>query len=148
MLVEKDDTALLTLFQNKATRNEGFKGILNKYSQQIYYFLRKIGLEHEDADELMQDVFVKFWKTATGKESGNSIEKGLYSLAATMYLEKNKVVLFTCLTSEQSLIMILKQQEDFDFSAIAQITSLPVNEVRSLFKTGISKLNDQPNTKN
>lgn len=148
MLVDKDDTALLTLFQNKATRNDGFKGILNKYSHQIYYFLRKMGLEHEDTDELVQDIFIKFWRTADSIEQGNSLKNGLYRLAAKSYAAKNRVVHFKGLTSEQSLIMVLKQQEDFDFAAIAHILSISVNEVRSLFKTGISKLNDQLNIQN
>lgn len=41
MLVETDDTALLSLFQNKTTRKEGFKLVLNSYSRSVYYFLRK-----------------------------------------------------------------------------------------------------------
>ncbi|NNU34811.1 hypothetical protein HK413_13475 [Mucilaginibacter sp. S1162] len=64
MSVETDDTALLSLCQNRATRNEGFKLVLNKYNQPVYYFLRKIGLTHEAADELLQDIFVRFWKSA------------------------------------------------------------------------------------
>lgn len=141
MLVETHDTALLSLFQNKATRNQGFKGILNKYSQQLYYFLRRMGLEHGDADELLQDVFVKFWRKPANNEPGYSIKNGLYRLAAAGSLAKNKELDFNGLTSEQLLIVVLKDHDEFDFADITQITSIPVNEVRNLFKTGISKLN-------
>lgn len=148
MLVETDDTALLGLLQNKSTRNEGFKLIVNSYCQPIYYFLRKMGLDHEAADELLQDIFVKFWRTAINTEHDDTIKITLYRLATLScqtHLVKYKVVASYGLTSEQLLISILKSQEAFDFAEIAQITSIPVNEVRSLFKNGISKINDQTN---
>lgn len=147
MLVETDDEALLSLFENKTTRNEGFKRILNKYSQDLYYFLRKMGLDHDNADELLQDVFVKFWRPAV---LSDTIKITLYRLTATYcraLMEKHNGVHSQGLTSGELLIMVLKNQE-FDFATIAQITSIPVNEVSSLFKTGINKMNDQPNNKN
>jgi DNA-directed RNA polymerase specialized sigma24 family protein len=147
MLVETDDTALLGLFQNKATRNEGYKGILNKYSRAIYYFLRKMGLDHEDADEILQDVFVKFWRTAI---LSGSIKVTLYHLTATYsmsYVSKNTTPHLHGLTSEELLIMVLKDPEEFNFVEIAQIISIPVNEIRSHFQLGISKINNQTNIK-
>lgn len=143
MLVEKDDEALLSLFQNKATRNEGFKSILSHYSQPVYYFLRKMGLEHEDADEILQDLFVEFSGTAI---LNDTIRVTLYRLAATYCLEymvKHKTVHLHALTSEQLLVMVLKMQEEFDFPQIALIMPIHVTEVRGLFKTGVSKTEKQ-----
>jgi RNA polymerase sigma-70 factor (ECF subfamily) len=148
MIVETDDKALMGLFQNKATRNEGFKVILTQYSQLIYFFLRRMGLDHEDADELLQDIFVKFSGTAV---LNDTIKITLYRSAATdclAYRVKHHVTQLQGMTSEQLLIMVLKVQEEFDFADIAQITSIPVSEVRSLFKTGINKMNNQSNIKN
>lgn len=147
MLVETDDTALLSLFENKATRNEGFKRLLDKYSRQLYYFLRRMGLDHDDADESLQDAFVRFWRAGIIDEPGNSIQNVLYRLATEKCLTKNVKVPFNGLTATQFLILVLKEKEGFDFTDIAQIVSVPVNEVRRLFKTGITKLNDQPNIK-
>lgn len=147
MIVETDDKVLMGLFQNKATRNEGFKVILTQYSQRIYFFLRRMGLNHDDADELLQNLFVKFSRTAA---LCDTIKITLYRLAATdclAYLVKHRVARLPGLTSEQLLIMVLKVQEEFDFADIAQITSIPVSEVRSLFKAGINKMNNQSNIK-
>lgn len=148
MLVEKDDPALLGLFQNKATRNEGFKEILKKYSRIVYYFLRKMGINHEDADEVLQDVFVKFWRTTV---LSSSIKITIYHITTTYcmaYLSKNTAPHLHGLTSEELLIMVLKDQEELDFAEIAQITSIPVNEIRSYFQSGINKINNQTNIKN
>lgn len=148
MEVETDDTALLTLFQNKATKNEGFKAILNKYSQPIYYFLRKMGLDHEDADELLQDAFIKFWKAPTRDGTDNYIRNTLFYMAAVLCRTKNTNGLLNGLTTEQSMMLILSQQEGFDFAEVAQITSVPVKEVRNSFNKILSLFNDQQNIKN
>jgi RNA polymerase sigma-70 factor (ECF subfamily) len=143
MLIETDDTALLRLVQDKATRNEGFKFTLHKYSQPIYYFLRKMGLGHEDADELVQDVFVKFWRNPLYEEQNAVLKITLYRLATKSWMAynlKHKLAELRGLTSEQLLIIVLKDQEELDFLEIAQITGITVNEVRISFKTGLEKL--------
>lgn len=120
---------------------------MTQYSQPVYYFLRKMGLDHDDADELLQDLFVKFSRMSFFSET---IKITLYRLAATYclaYLIKHKTGHLHALTSEQLLIMVLKVQEEFDFAEVAQITAIPVDEVRSLFNTGISKTSNQPPTK-
>jgi DNA-directed RNA polymerase specialized sigma24 family protein len=138
MLIDTDDETLLGLLHNNTTRNEAFKQVLNKYQEEIYFFLRKAGLEHEAADELLQDVFLKFWKlTKAEQESGTIIIK-LYRLSAEG-LNKSHLAGLKDITQQERIIVLLKTQEEFDFQEIAQITNLPVNEVRNLFKTGISK---------
>ncbi len=64
------------------------------------------------------------------------------------YLSKNTAPHLHGLTAEELLTMALKGQEELDFAEIAQITSIPVNDIRSHFQIGVSKMNNQPNIKN
>lgn len=142
MLIDTDDEALLGLLHNDTTRNEAFKQVLNKYQEKIYFFLRKAGLEHEAADELIQDVFLKFWKLTTAKQESGTILIKLYRLSAER-LNKSHLAGLKGITQQERIIVLLKTQEEFDFQETAQITNIPVKEVRDLFKTGISKITDQ-----
>ncbi|MDN3584961.1 RNA polymerase sigma factor [Mucilaginibacter flavus] len=142
MLIDTDDEALLGLLHNNTTRNEAFKQVLNKYQKKIYFFLRKAGLEHEAADELIQDVFLKFWKLTTAKQESGTILIKLYRLSAER-LNKSHLAGLKGITQQERIIVLLKTQEEFDFQETAQITNIPVKEVRDLFKTGISKITDQ-----
>ena len=45
-----------------ADREEAFTSLVHKYSEQLYWHIRGIVLSHEDADDILQDVFVKAWK--------------------------------------------------------------------------------------
>ncbi|WP_345955286.1 sigma-70 family RNA polymerase sigma factor [Mucilaginibacter sp. PAMB04168] len=141
MLVETDDITLKSRFQNKTTKKEAFKEILDSYSRKLYYFLRKLGIDHEDTDELIQDVFLNLWRTEI---FDTAIDLALYRLMARhtiVFLEKKAVVQINGLTSKELIIMILKDQEEFDFSEIAQITAIPVTEVRHYFKVAVTKFN-------
>lgn len=142
MLIEKEDTELLSLFRNKITRTEGFKLILEKYQQKIYYFMRRMNLSHKDADELVQDVFVNFWKLQNWLTGTDQLNLKLYQPAGELclkFIQGHKEVDLKGLTFEQQIIFVLKQYEEFDYSEIAGITHFPIGEVKGIFKAVINK---------
>jgi DNA-directed RNA polymerase specialized sigma24 family protein len=66
MLVQVEDSEILSKFQDEKTRNEAFNLLLKKYQQKIYWHVRRMVIDHDDADDLTQDVFVKVWKNLLG----------------------------------------------------------------------------------
>ncbi|QHS55258.1 hypothetical protein GWR56_06775 [Mucilaginibacter sp. 14171R-50] len=87
MLVETDHGALAVLLQNVATRKEGFRLILLKYQQRIYYFLRRIGFSHEEADEQIQEIFIEFWRSISLLQKTEASPLLLYRIAANLGLK-------------------------------------------------------------
>ncbi|AMJ66281.1 RNA polymerase sigma factor [Hymenobacter sp. PAMC 26628] len=57
-----EDHEILRLFQNPASRNLAFNQLVRKYQRKVYWHVRKMVVDHDDADDLTQDVFVKVWK--------------------------------------------------------------------------------------
>jgi RNA polymerase sigma factor (sigma-70 family) len=57
-----EDHEILTKFQDLASRNLAFNQLVRKYQQKVYWHVRKMVIDHADADDLTQDVFVKVWK--------------------------------------------------------------------------------------
>jgi len=57
-----EDHEILLKFQNPASRNLAFNQLVRKYQQKVYWHVRKMVIDHDDADDLTQDVFVKVWK--------------------------------------------------------------------------------------
>ena len=57
-----EDHEILLKFQNPASRNLAFNHLVRKYQQKVYWHVRKMVIDHADADDLTQDVFVKVWK--------------------------------------------------------------------------------------
>ena len=57
-----DDKELLFQFKNEATRESAFTRIIKKYQEKIYWHIRRMVVEHEDANDVMQNMFIKVWK--------------------------------------------------------------------------------------
>src|ERR1700749_3907204 len=66
MPTQVEDAEILSKFQDERTRNEAFNLLLNKYQQKIYWHIRRMVIDHDDADDLVQDVFIKIWKNLAG----------------------------------------------------------------------------------
>lgn len=57
-----DDQALIRQFRQPLTREKAFRQIMQRYQQRVYGLVIKIVEDHGDADDVVQEVFVKVWK--------------------------------------------------------------------------------------
>ncbi len=81
MSVQVDDTEILSKFQDEKTRNEAFNLLLKKYQQKIYWHIRRMVIDHDDADDLVQEVFIKIWKNLLGFRSDAQLYTWMYRIA-------------------------------------------------------------------
>ena len=58
---EFEDAELLEKFAQEATRHYAFNLIIRKYQERLYWHVRKLVVDHDDANDLLQDIFVKVW---------------------------------------------------------------------------------------
>ncbi|MBO9637834.1 MAG: sigma-70 family RNA polymerase sigma factor, partial [Siphonobacter aquaeclarae] len=56
------DQELLEKFANPETRNYAFNLLIRKYQQKVYGLIRKMVIDHADADDLTQETFIKVWQ--------------------------------------------------------------------------------------
>ncbi len=57
-----EDKELLEKIRNPETRNYGFNMLVRTYQQKVYWHIRKMVIDHDDADDLTQEVFIKIHK--------------------------------------------------------------------------------------
>lgn len=62
MIKHLSDHELITLFRQEKSKEHAFELIIKKYEQKIYWLIRRHINDHSDADDLMQEVFIKVWK--------------------------------------------------------------------------------------
>ena len=60
----QSDESLLALFRNPNTKETAFTAIVNRYKERLYWHIRRMVIVHEDADDVLQNVFIKAWKGA------------------------------------------------------------------------------------
>ena len=54
---------ILSLFLNDSTKHEGFTLLVNTYKERLYWQIRRIVIHHEDSDDVLQNVFIKCWRS-------------------------------------------------------------------------------------
>lgn len=91
MGVSESDSELLIRFRDDETRNKAFELILKKYQQRLYWHIRKIVIQHDDADDVLQNTFIKIWKGLDGFKEDSQLFTWLYRIAtneALMFLRQ------------------------------------------------------------
>ncbi|UEG51966.1 sigma-70 family RNA polymerase sigma factor [Mucilaginibacter daejeonensis] len=93
MSASVSDTEILAKFQDERTRNEAFNLLLKKYQQKIYWHVRRMVIDHDDADDLVQDIFIKVWKNLPGFRNDAQLYTWMYRIATNeciTFLNKKK----------------------------------------------------------
>ena len=56
------DKEILELFRKPEQRSKAFEILVNKYQQRVYWIIRRVILNHEDTNDVMQETFIKIWQ--------------------------------------------------------------------------------------
>jgi RNA polymerase sigma factor (sigma-70 family) len=92
--MQVEDSEILQKFADPKTREQAFNLLLQKYQQKIYWHIRRLVINHDDADDLVQDVFVKVWKNLADFRSDSQLYTWLYRIATNesiTFLNRNKL---------------------------------------------------------
>lgn len=81
------DNELVYMLREPATRREGFSAMVQQYSEQLYWKVRHIVLTHEDANDVLQNVFLKAWKNLETFQGKSSLSTWLYRIAVNESLD-------------------------------------------------------------
>ena len=76
-----EDQEILQKFLNEKTRTAGFNLLLNKYQQKLYWHVRRLVIDHDDADDVVQETFIKIWKNLGNFRNDSQLYTWLYKIA-------------------------------------------------------------------
>lgn len=72
---------ILEKLRNPATQRDGFALLVSEYSERIYWQIRKMVLSHDDANDILQDVFIKAWLNIDNFRGESKLTTWLYRIA-------------------------------------------------------------------
>ncbi len=75
------DDQLLLLLQNEATKERGFRLLMEQYQERLYWHIRRMVIEHEDANDVIQNTFIKVFKSIQRFEGKSALYTWLYRIA-------------------------------------------------------------------
>ena len=92
-LTVSSDSELLVQFRNPVTKEKAFTSILKKYQEKLYWHVRRMVIDHEDANDVLQNVFIRVWNGLENFREASQLYTWLYRVATNetlTFLEQKK----------------------------------------------------------
>jgi len=113
-----DDKELLLQFRDPAFKESSFTRIIKKYQEKLYWHVRRMVVDHEDANDVLQNMFIKVWNGLENFREDSQLYTWLYRIATNeclTFLEQKKKRSSVSLSDvEGGLSNRLKADKDFD----------------------------------
>lgn len=93
MAVTQEDKELLALYRQPGTKEKAFTLIIRKYQERLYWHVRRLVADHEDANDVLQNMFIKVWKNLDNFREDAQLYTWLYKIATNeclSFLEQQK----------------------------------------------------------
>lgn len=87
------DKEILKLIAHDESREQGFMMLVKEYQQRLYWHIRRMLMNHDDADDVLQDTFIKVWKGLPKFRHDSQLYTWLYRIATNeslAFLKKQK----------------------------------------------------------
>ena len=80
-LTERSDAELLIQFRNPQTKEAAFTTIIKKYQERLYWHIRRMVVDHDDANDVLQNVFIRVWNGLENFREDSQLYTWLYRVA-------------------------------------------------------------------
>ena len=77
----QDEKAFLSELSNPKTQNDAFKKLLELYQKPLYFHIRNIVLNHDDADDVLQNTFIKVFSNVKNFKGDSKLYSWMYRIA-------------------------------------------------------------------
>ena len=113
-----DDQELLQQFRQVATKEKAFTAIIKKYQEKLYWHIRRMVVDHDDANDVLQNVFIRVWNGLENFREDSQLYTWLYRIATNeslTFLEQQKKRAAVSLSDvETGLSNKIKADKHFD----------------------------------
>jgi RNA polymerase sigma-70 factor (ECF subfamily) len=75
------DEEILKLFASEETRNRALELLIDTYQQRLYWHIRKILIQHDDSNDVLQNTYIKIWKGLGSFKGESSLFTWIYRIA-------------------------------------------------------------------
>lgn len=115
-MADIDDNYIVSLLTSKANYTKAFELIVKTYSEPLYWKIRQIVLIHDDADDVLQNTFMKAWANLSSFRRRSKLSTWLYSIAIHEALDhvRRQKRIDEVVTGDMSLAKRLLEDTYFD----------------------------------
>ncbi|MDM9630585.1 RNA polymerase sigma factor [Robiginitalea aurantiaca] len=89
------DAVLVTRLKHPDTQNQAFRELVSVYQERLYWHIRRIVLTHQNADDVLQETFIKVFRNIDGFKGESKLYSWMYRIAtneALSFLKRNSKI--------------------------------------------------------
>ena len=79
--MENEDHKLAESLKDENLRKDAFQQLVKLYQERLYWHIRKIVINHDDTDDVLQNTFLKVWNNIAGFRQESTLYTWLYRIA-------------------------------------------------------------------
>jgi RNA polymerase sigma-70 factor (ECF subfamily) len=132
-MLNQDDKELLIQFKETPNKEKAFTAIIKKYQERLYWHIRRMVVEHEDANDVLQNMFVKVWNGLANFREDSQLYTWLYRIATNeslTFLEQQKRRSSVSIDEEDTgLSNKVKASEGFDANKLEWKLQLAIQKL-------------------
>lgn len=117
-VIDQSDAELLKQFRQPATKERAYTSIIKKYQERLYWHIRRLVVDHDDANDVLQNVFIRVWNGLENFKEESQLYTWLYRIATNeslTFLEQQKKRSAVSLSDvESGLANKVKADKHFD----------------------------------
>lgn len=118
----QDEKAFIAQLLNPETQNEAFRQLVSQYSRPLYSHVRNIVLDHDDANDVLQNTFIKVFQNLKNFKGESKLFSWIYRIATnealTFISSKAKKAGITNEEVQQKALERLPADEYFEGDAL------------------------------
>lgn len=134
----KDEKHLIAQLSNPATQRKAFELLVRQYSEPLYWQIRRIVLDHDDANDVLQNTFIKIWNNLEDFRNDSKLSTWLYRIAINEsldFIRKKKEHVSIEDESSASVAAALMSDEYFDGDETQAQLQQAVSELPDIQRT-------------
>lgn len=76
-----DEVTLVEQLKDVQTKEQAFRVLISQYKERLYWHIRKIVLSHDDADDVLQNTFIKVFRGINNFKQDSKLYSWMYRIA-------------------------------------------------------------------
>ena len=91
--MDLNEKELIANLKSSGKKEIAFKVLVNTYQERLYWHIRKIVMNHDDTDDILQNVYIKVWKNVEGFREDSTLFTWLFRIATNeslSFLQKQR----------------------------------------------------------
>ena len=82
-----DETTIFVRLTDQKTRRQAFTEVVQQYSEPLYWKIRRIVFTHDNANDVLQNTFLKAWNNLDDFQNKSKISTWIYRIAVNESLD-------------------------------------------------------------